>query len=224
MLVPGGSLFAQGLVVVVERGAVSTQVVDSATNDVKRLSSIINGADVVVGINTDSPSAAMSLSLEGKAALYLTKPASMLERDSKTLRLNVGQEKLLQSSYDDQGHPAIAVSLHENQIRAESGYAIINIIYVNDGETLQDRTYPTSAHERERILADARLRAEKEAWSREKDKIRKGLRTRWSAREKQQLLSRGYLSSYEVRLSWDPEIYPELADSGRNLKFVRKVF
>ncbi|XP_076799431.1 teneurin-3-like isoform X4 [Clavelina lepadiformis] len=222
--VPGGSLFAQGLVVVVERGAVSTQVVDSATNDVKRLSSIINGADVVVGRNTDSPSAAMSLSLEGKAALYLTKPASMLERDSKTLRLNVGQEKLLQSSYDDQGHPAIAVSLHENQIRAESGYAIINIIYVNDGETLQDRTYPTSAHERERILADARLRAEKEAWSREKDKIRKGLRTRWSAREKQQLLSRGYLSSYEVRLSWDPEIYPELADSGRNLKFVRKVF
>uniref|UniRef100_H2YAD0 EGF-like domain-containing protein n=1 Tax=Ciona savignyi TaxID=51511 RepID=H2YAD0_CIOSA len=207
----GGTLFVQGLVMVVDKGTVTTHVINSATDDVKRMSGIINGADVMIGKSADSASAAMSLTLEGKPTVYLSKPSDAFDKDRQILRISAGNDRVLDGGHDEGSSRTsvsstrtkrpIAVSQQEKRIRFESGHAIVE--------------------ERENVLQEARRRAENEAWEIERQKIQSGIRTQWTEAEKQEIRSRHRLSSYQLRPTWDPQRYPELSGSGRNMRFVK---
>nr|CAB3264552.1 teneurin-3 [Phallusia mammillata] len=231
-VIPDGTLFAQGLVLIVDRGSIATQVLNSATDDVKRLSGIIKGADVIFGKDADSASAAMSLTLEGKPNVFLAKSPDSFEKDKQTLRLVSGHDRIL-----DGGNPQrrgstaatpggsdapIVVSTNQKQIRVETGYAVITILYVNSGTSSRHSDYSSEEVERDRVASEALRRAEVDAWSREKAKIKQGLKTMWNERQRQEILSRGSLSTWTVEFAFDADLYPELADSGRNVKFVRR--
>ncbi|XP_078481639.1 teneurin-3 isoform X2 [Ciona intestinalis] len=226
--VSSGTLFVQGLVMVVDRGTITTQVINDATDDVKRMSGILNGANVVIGKSADSASAAMSLTLEGKPSVYLSKPSDAFDKDRQILRISSGNDRVLDGGRDDDGSGTvassrrtkrpIAVSLQEKRIRFESGHAVVVLTYVDDDPASD---FPSPIEEKEQVLREAQRRAENEAWDFERQKIQSGIRTRWTEAEKQEIRSRHRLSSYQLRPTWDPERYPELADSGRNMRFVK---
>ena len=221
----GGAMFAKGLVISLDRGRVSTQVTDSASNDVKRFSSVISGANVLVGRDADSSSAAMSFTHDGKPVLYLSKKAGAFAKDKQTMQLTEERDRILRSSYDRNSNSPISLRLRGNEMRAESEYALIVVFYVNDAQVdvaPYDVRFPTTSQERDRILKSALSRAENEAWRREKRKIQIGLKTRWSSSQENEILSRGRLKDFKVQPAWDVDTYPELADSGRNVKFVRQ--
>ena len=219
-------MFAKGLVISVDRGQIATKVTDSATDDVKRFSSVVSGGQVLVGRDADSSSAPMSLTHEGKPVLYLTKPSTSFAKDKQTMRVTSNVEKTLRSSYDqssDVSSSLIALRLPDNEMRAESGYALVVIFYVSDGDDAQlyDVEFSTVTKERDRVITNAHNRAESDAWLREKQKIKSGLRTRWSNTEKQEILTQGKASNYAARPIWNADVYPELADSGRDVTFVK---
>uniref|UniRef100_H2YAD5 Uncharacterized protein n=1 Tax=Ciona savignyi TaxID=51511 RepID=H2YAD5_CIOSA len=207
-----GTLFVQGLVMVVDKGTVTTHVINSATDDVKRMSGIINGADVMIGKSADSASAAMSLTLEGKPTVYLSKPSDAFDKDRQILRISAGNDRVLDGGHDEGSSRTsvsstrtkrpIAVSQQEKRIHPTSDF-------------------PSLEEERENVLQEARRRAENEAWEIERQKIQSGIRTQWTEAEKQEIRSRHRLSSYQLRPTWDPQRYPELSGSGRNMRFVK---
>jgi len=220
------------LVLAVDRGTITTQVLHSATDDVKRLGGIINGGDIIFGRDADSAAVAMSLSLEGKPTVYLSKLSESFDKDRQTLRLQPGRERVLeagngrkdgasQMSRSDTSSPLV-VSTVQNQIRVESSHAVVVMVYVNFASNLHDSQFSTTEFERDRITNEALRRAENDAWGRERQKLREGLRTRWSRSEAHEILTRGSLSSHTVQFAFDPEKYPELAESGRNVKFVKQ--
>uniref|UniRef100_H2YAD4 EGF-like domain-containing protein n=1 Tax=Ciona savignyi TaxID=51511 RepID=H2YAD4_CIOSA len=210
-LIDQGRDIRKRLVMVVDKGTVTTHVINSATDDVKRMSGIINGADVMIGKSADSASAAMSLTLEGKPTVYLSKPSDAFDKDRQILRISAGNDRVLDGGHDEGSSRTsvsstrtkrpIAVSQQEKRIRFESGHAIVE--------------------ERENVLQEARRRAENEAWEIERQKIQSGIRTQWTEAEKQEIRSRHRLSSYQLRPTWDPQRYPELSGSGRNMRFVK---
>lgn len=218
-----GALFAQGLVLSVDRGKVSTRVISTATDDVKRLSSILNGGDVIIGKIADSPSAPMSLTVGEKPVVYISKPFSNLKTDKFTLQLQ-NTVRSLDGGYSDlavkEGSSSsqttsIKVSLQDNTLKAESSNAVVMVSYVTDDNS----NGRTKVSEEKRILEAARKRAESRAWELERSKLDSNQRTRWSMQEKQELRTSGRVKGYKVELFWDVNKYPEFADSGRNCKF-----
>ena len=220
-------MLAQGLVISIDRGQVSTQVTDTATDDVKRFSSVVSGAEVLIGRNADSPLAPMSLRHEGKPVLYLTKPASAFAKDKQTMQIPNDRQKTLRSANGhgvDVTSSLISLRLHGNEMRAESGYGLVVIFYVDDGSDVRiyDVEFTSTEQERTRVLESAKDAAETEAWLLEKRKIHSGLKTRWTRAQQQEILSQGRLLGYTVRQIWNPKVYPEFSDSGRNVEFIPK--
>ena len=220
-------MLAQGLVISIDRGQVSTQVTDTATDDIKRFSSVVSGAQVLIGQNADSPLAPMSLTHEGKPVLYLTKPASSFARDKQTMQIPYGRQKTLQSAYghgSDATSHLISLRLQGSEMRAESGYGLVVIFYVDDGSDVQiyDVSFTTAEEERRHVWESAKKQAESEAWLREKRKIQNGLKTNWTLAQQQEILSQGRLEGYTIRQIWNCEVYPEFSDSGRNVEFIRE--
>ena len=224
--VAGGSMLAQGLIISIDRGSITAQVTDTATDDVKRYSSVVSGAEALIGRRADTSLAAMSQNHEGKPVLFLSKPASAFAKDKQTMQVADGRERTLRSAYgsgNDVTSSLISLRLHGNEMRAESGYALVIIYYVDDDSDVRvyDVQFTSAEQERDRVINDAKRRAENEAWLREKKKIQSGLRTRWSDSEKQEILSKGRLQRYTIEQTWNPEIYPEFSDSGRNVQFTK---
>lgn len=218
-------MFAKGLVISLDRGRVSTQVTDSASNDIKRFSSVIGGSEVLIGRDADSSSAAMSFTHDGKPVLYLWKEASAFAKDKQTMQLTQNRDRILRSSYDQNSNSPISLRLRDNEMRAESEHALIAVFYVSEAENDASVSYvdfSTASQERDLVLKSALSKAESEAWFREKRKIQSGLKTRWTSSQENEILSRGKLKGFVAKPKWNVDAYPELADSGRNVEFVRK--
>jgi len=167
----------------------------------------------------------MSLTHEGKSVLYLTKPASAFGKDKQTMQISSVRQKTLHSgSGNDATSSLISLQLRGNEMRAESGYGLVVIFYVDDGSVVQiyDVSFTTKEDEQHHVMNSAKIHAENEAWRREKQKITSGLKTRWNRNQQQEIISQGRLRGYTIRQIWDSEIYPEFADSGRNVEFVRE--
>nr|XP_039266115.1 teneurin-3-like isoform X3 [Styela clava] len=218
--IANGALFAQGLVLSIDRGMVTTHVAGMATNDVKRLSSILNGGDVIIGKYADSSSAPMSFTKEGKPVLYISKSLDSLKADKVTLTLT-DSKRILDGGYSGAMATSqttqITVTVSDDILTIESPYCVVIISYV----TMDNRNGKTRLSEEKRIVESARSTAEQEAWAVERQKVTAGERSRWNAREKQQLRRSGKVSGYKVEFFWDVDKYPEFASSGRNINFVR---
>lgn len=217
-------MFAEGLVISIDQGIVSSNVIKSSTEDIKRLSGVINGANVILGESADSQTAAMSLTENGKPVIYLWKEQKSLATDKLTLRLSAA-ERTLSAGYQvsqDFAKPIsptmkssyIQASLADDKITMESTDAVMVISYLSPNNDLQ--------REKMKIINDAKNIAQTKAWENEKQKIKNNYHTRWDSDEKQRLLTKGSLVWYEPSPTWNLNKYPEFADSWRNVKFVRK--
>lgn len=174
----------------------------------------------------------MSLTLEGKPNVFLAKSPDSFEKDKQSLRLVPGHDRILDGGNPERPDGGLAtsggsdapivVSTNQKRIRVETGYAVITIIYVNSEKPSRFVDFSSEKAERDRVASEALRRAGEEAWSRERASIQQGLRTVWDERQKQEILSVGSLSTYAVEFVFDVDLYPELADSGRNVRFVKR--
>nr|XP_039266122.1 teneurin-4-like [Styela clava] len=141
------ALFSQGLVLSIDRGMVTTHVADMATNDVKRLSSILNGGDVIIGKYADSPSAPMSFTKEGKPVLYISKSLDSLKADKVTLTLT-DSKRILDGGYSGAMATSqttqITVTVSDDILTIESPYCVVIISYV----TMDNRNGKTRLSEK----------------------------------------------------------------------------
>lgn len=216
-------MFAIGMVISIDAGVVSSKVINTATNDIKRMSSVITGSKVLTGRNADSSLAATSFTVDGKTVVYLTKSADAFHQDMTTLRVSEGgRRKPLVGSNDAIRGNRITVTADDKHIRMESDLATLDIAYIRDGgDSTTNDAFSTASSERNRVLQENKSRAETEAWLLERSKIERGLRTNWSKKELDEIMLSGKLSAYKSIYKWSPDKYPELASSGRNIIFVK---
>ena len=98
-------------------------------------------------------------------------------------------------------------------------------MHVHNAHTALSVRYGSSpAHERERILRHARLRAAESAWVVERELAQSGKRSvnAWSRQQRDELLSRGYVAGMRAVFLRDAggEVPDELADDPKNIRFV----
>lgn len=215
--VPSDALFVKDIVISIDKGLVTTYVNDDARADIKRVSNVINKAQVLIGRLADSSQAATSLRRDGNDCIYLYKEAASFNKDVQTLRLAQGSSK---GPFD-----GMTTSLHQNRVTIKTDYTMLVIAYVGEDDKQvsgHEVKFLTMEDEYKRVMDDCHDRAAQHAWSREAEKIKTGQKTRWTVSEKSRIQHGGRLDNYVVKNKWNPDQYPELAGSGRNVIFERK--
>lgn len=220
-IVANGAMFAQGLTLSVDRGVITTSIAGTATNDVKRLGNILNGGQILIGRDADTPSAPMSFTSDHKPIIYITKPFDSLRTDEVTLTM-AGSQRNLDGGYSDAQTTSLQTSINvvvnNDVMTITSSFCIVKISYV----TNDNRNGKTESSEEERITENARVDAEAEGWVIQKDAADLGYTgQRWNHRQLQQLKQNGKVAGYKAVFFWNVKKYPEFSDSGRNIEFKR---
>lgn len=213
----------QGLTLSVDRGVVTTSIAGTATNDVKRLGNVLNGGQILIGRDTDTPSAPMSFTGDQKPIIYITKPLDSLRTDEATLTI-AGSQRNLDGGFSDAQMTSLQTSINvivgDDVMTITSPFCIVKISYV----TNDNRNGKTESSEEERIIENARVDAQAKAWDLLKDAADLGYagqRSKFNHRQLQQLKQNGKVTGYKAVFFWDVERYPEFSDSGRNMEFRR---
>lgn len=200
-------------------------VIRDATDDVKRISNVVNGARLLFNKYDNVPLAAATERWgSSKSILRLSKTSDAYYSDMVTLSVNEGSSKVLHGSLRGKvDENRIMVHVEGKHIRMESDLIVMDIVYVRDPDnTFNEPSFSSLEQEKRRVRDENAHRAETEAWALERIKINKGFRTGWSQSEKTEILENNKLTSYKATYRWSPERYPDLATSGRNIVFVHR--
>ncbi|KAM8994203.1 teneurin-2 isoform 5-T5 [Ara ararauna] len=202
-------IIGKGIMFAVKEGRVTTGVSSIATDDSRKIASVLNSAHYLEK---------MHYSIEGKDTHYFVKIGSA-DSDLVTLAMTSGRKVLDSGVNVTVSQPSLLVSGRTRRFtNIEFQYCtlLINIRYGLTPDTLDD--------EKARVLDQARQRALGAAWAKEQQKARDGREGSrvWTDGEKQQLLNTGRVQGYEGYYVLPVEQYPELADSSSNIQFLRQ--
>ncbi|XP_060691053.1 teneurin-3 isoform X2 [Hemiscyllium ocellatum] len=200
------SLVGKGVMLALNQGKVTTNVLNIANEDCIKVAAVLNGAYYLDNLH---------YTIEGKDTHYFIKTASP-ESDLGTLRLTSGRKALENGINITVSQSTAVVSGRTRRFAdVEIQYSALSL-HVRYGTTLDE--------EKVRILEQARQRALVSAWTREQQRVRdgeEGIRL-WTEGEKRQLLSAAKVQGYDGYYVLSVEQYPELADSANNIQFLRQ--
>ncbi|KAM4764069.1 teneurin-2 isoform 2-T3 [Cyanocitta cristata] len=202
-------IVGKGIMFAVKEGRVTTGVSSIATDDSRKIASVLNGAHYLEK---------MHYSIEGKDTHYFVKVGSA-DSDLVTLAMTSGRKVLDSGINVTVSQPTLLVNGRTRRFtNVEFQYStlLINIRYGLTADTLDE--------EKARVLDQARQRALASAWAKEQQKARDGREGSrvWTDGERQQLLNTGRVQGYEGYYVLPVEQYPELADSSSNIQFLRQ--
>ncbi|XP_010404535.3 teneurin-2 isoform X1 [Corvus cornix cornix] len=202
-------IVGKGIMFAVKEGRVTTGVSSIATDDSRKIASVLNGAHYLEK---------MHYSIEGKDTHYFVKVGSA-DSDLVTLAMTSGRKVLDSGINVTVSQPTLLVSGRTRRftnVEFQHSTLLINIRYGLTADTLDE--------EKARVLDQARQRALASAWAKEQQKARDGREGSrvWTDGERQQLLNTGRVQGYEGYYVLPVEQYPELADSSSNIQFLRQ--
>uniref|UniRef100_A0A6I8PGC2 Teneurin transmembrane protein 4 n=1 Tax=Ornithorhynchus anatinus TaxID=9258 RepID=A0A6I8PGC2_ORNAN len=203
----GGSLFGKGVRFALKDGRVTTDITGAASEDGRRVAAVLDGARYLERLH---------YTLDGVDTHYFVKPGPP-EGDLAVLGLSGGRRTL------DSG---LNVTVAQVGAAAPGGRTrrFTDVRLQHGALCLHTRYGAGPDEERARVLGLARERAVAGAWARERQRLRDGEdgARAWSEAERRQLLTTGRVPGYDGFFVLAPERYPELADSERNVRFVRQ--
>lgn len=189
-------------------GYVFTEVIDSTPKWAKKFSDFLNQSEVLD----------LRYTIEGRDVMYFIKhDAEKVDDELNSLGIR-GQS----STYGNGINVTVNRLSHsegfrihsytETDVRFHGNFSVINVRYGSNYD-----------HERHRVIRHAKERAIRRAWAREKWLIQNSLPTyhSWTEKEKQNIVSIGYLEGFDTQFVRDPLRYPEAADDCANVRFVK---
>uniref|UniRef100_A0A8C3RGT8 Teneurin-2 n=1 Tax=Cyanoderma ruficeps TaxID=181631 RepID=A0A8C3RGT8_9PASS len=202
-------IVGKGIMFAVKEGRVTTGVSSIATEDSRKIASVLNGAHYLEK---------MHYSIEGRDTHYFVKVGSA-DSDLVTLAMTSGRKVLDSGINVTVSQPTLVVSGRTRRftnVEFQHSTLLMNIRYGPTAEALDE--------EKARVLDQARQRALAAAWAKEQQKARDGREGSrvWTDGERQQLLNTGRVQGYEGYYVLPVEQYPELADSSSNIQFLRQ--
>ncbi len=118
--------------------------------------------------------------------------------------------------------PQVNLTTHDSQLG--DGTVIMDVKVHLDNTVINVRYGTSVGVEKGRMLRHASKVVARKAWERQKDLLTSGRHWEanpWTPNEKEQLLSRGYIDTYEVHYVRDVKELPELAGDVANVAFVK---
>ncbi|XP_071426720.1 teneurin-2 isoform X9 [Pithys albifrons albifrons] len=202
-------IIGKGIMFAVKEGRVTTGVSSIATDDSRKIASVLNSAHYLEK---------MHYSIEGRDTHYFVKIGSA-DSDLVTLAMTSGRKVLDSGINVTVSQPTLLVNGRTRRftnIEFQYSTLLISIRYGLSPDTLDE--------EKARVLDQARQRALGSAWAREQQRARDGREGSrvWTDGERQQLLNTGRVQGYEGYYVLPVEQYPELADSSSNIQFLRQ--
>ncbi|XP_064422810.1 teneurin-2 isoform X2 [Latimeria chalumnae] len=202
-------IIGKGIMFAIKEGHVATGVSNIASEDSRKIASVLNNAYYLEGMNYN---------IEGKDTHYFVKVGSS-DSDLVILGVTSGRKLLENGINVTVSQPILVINGRTRRftnIEFQYHTLLLNIRYGLTLDALDE--------ERARVLDQARQRALGAAWIREKQKVQDGKEGSrlWTEGEKQQLLSTGRVQGYEGYYILPVEQYPELADSSNNIQFLRQ--
>ncbi|XP_028838549.1 teneurin-1 isoform X2 [Denticeps clupeoides] len=203
------SIFGKGVKFAIRDGVVSTEIIGVASEDSRRVASVLNGAVYLRELH---------FTTDGLDTHHFTK-AGPLEADlgaAGGLGLGLGGARVLENG----------VNVSVAQMSAVVGGRTRRFadIQLQQGPLCFHMRYGSSPdEERARLLEEARLRAVQGAWARERRRVQEGEggSRAWTESERRELLEEGRVGGYEGLYALPVEQHPQLADSPLNVHFLR---
>ncbi len=118
--------------------------------------------------------------------------------------------------------PQVNLTTHDTQLA--DGTVSMDVKVHLDGNVVSVRYGTTVSVEKSRLLRHASKVVARKAWDRQKDLLASGRHWEahaWTPNEKEQLLARGFIDTYEVHYVRDVKELPELAGDAANVAFVK---
>ncbi|KAL2077775.1 hypothetical protein ACEWY4_027279 [Coilia grayii] len=200
------TIFGKGVRFAILHGLVVAEIVGVASEDSRRVASILNGAMYLAGLH---------FTVDGRDTHHFLKPGAV-EDDLATLG-GLSSGRVLENG----------VNVTVSQMTASVGgrsRRFADIQLRHGALCLSVRYGATPDEARQQLLEAARERAVEEAWARERQLLlagEEGSRT-WSEGEREQLTSTGRVAGYDGYFVLAVEQYLELADSANNIRFMRQ--
>lgn len=203
---PLRSLFGPGIILSIDSGRVSVNVLESANDIMKLLATTLLNNSLAVGLR---------YTMHGRDVHYFVKPSvDQAIEDIKSLSLRA--EGMIQGlNVTVQQIPqAPDTSVQHIDIRLHSNYTLLNLRY---GTTVEV--------ERERVLRHAKQRAIQGAWEVEREltqsqKLRMNL---WTKAQEAALLSKKHVGGVVGEYALNIHDFPELADCPKIIRFIPSV-
>lgn len=200
------SIFGKGVRFAILRGLVTAEIVGVASEDSRRVASILNGAMYLAGLR---------FTVDGSDTHHFLKPGAV--EDDLAVLGGLSGGRVLENG----------VNVTVSQMTAAVGgrsRRFADIQLRHGALCLSVRYGATPDEARQQLLEAARERAVEEAWARERRLLlagEEGSRV-WSDGEREQLRSTGKVAGYDGYFVLSVEQYLELADSANNIRFMKQ--
>uniref|UniRef100_A0A8C7FJ19 Teneurin transmembrane protein 3 n=1 Tax=Oncorhynchus kisutch TaxID=8019 RepID=A0A8C7FJ19_ONCKI len=188
------------------KGTAHTHTLNVANEDCIKVATVLNNAFYLENLH---------FTVEGRDTHYFVKPG-LPDGDLAALRLTSGHKTL---------ENGVNVSVSQSTTVMDSRTRRFADVELGCGPlALHVRYGSTVDEEKARVLELARQRALVSAWANEQQRVsdgEEGVRP-WTEGEKRQLLSSGKVQGYDGYYVLSIELYPELADSAKNIQLLRQ--
>ncbi|XP_021439786.2 teneurin-3-like isoform X2 [Oncorhynchus mykiss] len=188
------------------KGTAHTHTLNVANEDCIKVATVLNNAFYLENLH---------FTVDGRDTHYFVKPG-LPDGDLAALRLTSGHKTL---------ENGVNVSVSQSTTVMDSRTRRFADVELGRGPlALHVRYGSTVDEEKARVLELARQRALVSAWANEQQRVsdgEEGVRP-WTEGEKRQLLSSGKVQGYDGYYVLSIELYPELADSAKNIQFLRQ--
>eukprot|EP00063_Salmo_salar_P092587 XP_014067422.1 PREDICTED: teneurin-3-like isoform X8 [Salmo salar] len=200
------SLIGRAVMFAIYKGTAHTHTLNVANEDCIKVAAVLNNAFYLENLH---------FTVEGRDTHYFVKPG-VPDGDLAALRLTSGHKTL---------ENGVNVSVSQSTTVMDSRTRRFADVELGRGPlALHVRYGSTVDEEKARVLELARQRALVSAWANEQQRVsdgEEGVRP-WTEGEKRQLLSSGKVQGYDGYYVLSIELYPELADSAKNIQFLRQ--
>uniref|UniRef100_A0A8C8JLX7 Teneurin-3 n=1 Tax=Oncorhynchus tshawytscha TaxID=74940 RepID=A0A8C8JLX7_ONCTS len=188
------------------KGTAHTHTLNVANEDCIKVATVLNNAFYLENLH---------FTVEGRDTHYFVKPG-LPDGDLAALRLTSGHKTL---------ENGVNISVSQSTTVMDSRTRRFADVELGCGPlALHVRYGSTVDEEKARVLELARQRALVSAWANEQQRVsdgEEGVRP-WTEGEKRQLLSSGKVQGYDGYYVLSIELYPELADSAKNIQLLRQ--
>lgn len=205
-LAPLANVFGRGVILSVRSGRVAVSVAESANVALTLLATTLLNNSHAVGYR---------YTVHGRDTHYFVRPR--LEQAADDIReLTLRPEGIVQG---------VNVTVHRHRPAAGDGSDVVRYIDVRlhgPHTAVNIRYGATVTQERDRVARHAKARATDSAWTIERELVQSGKRTinNWSKSQTEELLSRGQIGGVRAEYLRNVDVYPEIADDPRNIRFV----
>lgn len=199
---PYSYIFGEGVIVNAYDGHVNVGLLESATDDMAMMATTLLNNTYIVPYH---------FSIHQRDTHYFVKP-TLEEAISDVRELSLRTETSING---------LNITVH--RFHEDSDTMKFVDVRIHANHTVMNVRYGTSVyHEKERILKHTKDRTVDHAWMLEQHLVRDNRETihQWSRPQKDELLSDGYIANMEPVYIRDVNMFPELLDDPRNIKFI----